>query len=96
MAGDRLEQSSSLFPKLPGQFQYLIKQPRMVKNALIAACNFLMAGAGVKLGNDTFLAWHFPIEKALLVHTSGLVNKVFWPVYEIFDIYSFGILGIIW
>ena len=30
----------------------------------------------VKLGQGTFLAWHFPVEKAYLVHTAGLVDKL--------------------
>ena len=76
LKGDWLERSSQSFPKLPRQFQYMSKNPRMVKNALTAACNNLMAGAGVKLGHDTFLAWHFPIEKAFLVHTAKLVTKL--------------------
>jgi hypothetical protein len=71
-----LQSKSSSFPKLPRQFQYLTKNPRMVKNALTAACNHLMTFAGVKLGHDTFLAWHYPIEKAFLVHTAGLVTKL--------------------
>ena len=52
LKGDWLERSSQSFPKLPRQFQYMIKNPSMVKNALTAACNNLMAEAGVKLGHD--------------------------------------------
>ena len=74
--GDWVERSSPSFPKLPRQFQYLVKNPRMVKNALTTACSYLMAFAGIKLGHDTFLAWHYPLEKAFLVHTAGLVTKL--------------------
>ena len=76
LKGEWLVRSSPSFPKLPRQFQYLIKQPRMVKNSLTAACNNLMSSAGVKLGHDTFLAWQYPIEKAFMVHTAGMVTKL--------------------
>ena len=54
----------------------MIKQPRMVNNSLTAACYNLMSFGGVKLGHDNFLAWHYPIEKAFMVYTAGLVTKL--------------------
>ena len=65
---DWLTRGAPDFPKLPRNMKFILKQPRMLKNALTSA--------GVKLGQGTFLAWHFPVEKAYLVHTAGLVDKL--------------------
>ena len=65
---DWLTRGAPDFPKMPRNMKFILKQPRMLKNALTSA--------GVKLGQGTFLAWHFPVEKAYLVHTAGLVDKL--------------------
>ena len=71
-----LNNSDPNFPKLPRHLEHLLKQPRLVKNAVTSACNFLMSSSGVKLGHAIFLVWHFPLEKAFMIHTSHLLNKL--------------------